>query len=727
MINSGTTSVDRRTVVKGALSSLIIPFSFEFSTRPAMASGGAMVNSYLMISPDPADNGKDIVTVYIGSTEMGQGIMTGMALLVAEELQLDWNQVRVEHGNPAIAGAANPYRNQLFHMQLTGGSTSTMGWYLPVRQAAAEAREKLLSAARAWNGSMTWSLSGNGYLLGDSTTYQMSYFAADAANVVLGSAPTLATTKNFIGKGTFKRVDVLEKTRGSAVFGIDVVVPEMVYASVAHAPAIGGTVDGASVPASYPGALGVYNLGNAVGVIANDSWTAMRLANSVASQVRWIAPASLPLVDSAAVKSAGASLLTSASVTTHEYENVGSSPLTAIGASTYKIDATYNLPFLAHACMEVLNCTVSVPGDGTCEMWVPTQAQDWCLATASAMTGISDLTKIKINTTYLGGGFGRKIEQDYVVQALTMAISYGKPVKLIWSRSQDFRNDKYRPSAAIRVRMGVNSSGPITGMQYRNVSPSINIQRNSTPGNNPEDTGAVAGATSLPYAITNRIVEFVPNPTDIPLGYWRSVGESYNTFAVESAIDELAVAARKDPLAFRKSLLANDSRALGVMSAVETMSSWATKPPSGSARGVAFLKGFGSYVALVVQISGKAPLRVTKAFCAIDCGVAVNPDAIEAQMQGGIAHGISATLWNQMQFVNGVPQVSNFDRYRVTKMADMPAVTVRVISSDANPGGVGEAGVPCVAPAIANAYAKLTGTRVRNLPFYPGSTMGEIG
>ena len=376
--------------------------------------------------------------------------------------------------------------------------------------------------------------------------------------------------------------------------------------------------------------------------------------------------------------------------------------------------------------MEVLNCTASVTST-SCEIWAPTQGQALNIFTASAITGLPP-TAITVHTTFLGGGLGRKFDQDFIGEAVKISKAVGKPVKLTWSRKQDFQNDMYRPCAAIRVQAGLDADKSLSAMLYRNVSPSINIQRNTKPGNNPEDTGAVAGATDMPYAIPNRRIEFVPNPADIPLGYWRSVGESYNTFAVESAMDELALAAGKDPMAWRRSLLAGNSRALGVLDAVDALSGWSVSAaPAGSARGLAFLKGFGSYIALVAQISlSSGKIKVGKMFCAIDCGVAVNPDQIEAQVQGGIVHGLSATLWGQVLFNAGVPNVSNFNNYRVLKLNEMPAVSVAIVPSTEAPGGVGETGVPCVAPAIANAYARLTGQRVRTLPFYPGATMGGL-
>jgi isoquinoline 1-oxidoreductase beta subunit len=479
--------------------------------------------------------------------------------------------------------------------------------------------------------------------------------------------------------------------------------------------------------------VAVYNLGNAVAVVADDTWLAMKLAKVAAANTTWILPENLASRDSAKIMALGQSLAVADPADVRVYETTGTtSPATAIAGSAVKLDATYNLPYLAHACMEVLNCTADVRAD-QCEIWAPTQAQEWCLGTAASVTGLSP-SQITVHTTYLGGGLGRKIEQDFVKQAVTISKLYGAPVKLTWSREQDFKNDLYRPCATIRVQAGASATGSINGLLYRNVSPSINIQRKTAANNNPEDTGAVAGAVGLAYAISNRRIEFVPNPADIPLGYWRSVGESYNTFAVESAIDELALVLKKDPLAYRKSLLAADSRALGVLNEVARISSWSSTTgwsgvtPSGSARGMAFLKGFGSWIALVVEISlsstTPAVIKVNKAFCAIDCGRVINPNSVEAQIQGGIAHGISAALWGQANFIDGVPQFANFNKYRVLRPSEMPAVTVSALTSTAAPGGVGETGVPCVAPAIANAYAKLKNIRIRTLPFQPGGVMG---
>jgi isoquinoline 1-oxidoreductase beta subunit len=723
------TSVDRRAVLAGgAAAALVVPVAMVATKQISSASGstasassgapsGAPLGAYLQI--DTANN----VTVFIGPTEMGQGIMTGLGQLVAEELMLSWSQVGVQHAL-ATGVSPNPFANPLFGAQLTGGSTSMRGWYLPLRTAAAKAREMLFAAADTKTPGGGWRLATGGQVTNGATTYKFSDLVAVAATLTPPTSPALATTKAVIGQ-RMPRTDIPAKVDGSAVFGIDVKVPGMLFASVVHCPTLGGTV--ATMPASARGATALVNLGNAVGVVASDTWTAMNIAQSLSSSIKLALPASTASRDSAQILATAQGLLTSTSVTPHIYETVGGvHPAAAIGQAKTKIDATYQLPYLAHACMEVLNCTAVVTPTA-CEVWAPTQGQALCFPTIQAITGLP-ASAITVHTTFLGGGLGRKIEQDFIGQAVTIAKQVGKPVKLTWSRKQDFQNDKYRPCASIRVQLGADAAGAPTALLYRNVSPSINIQRNTKPGNNPEDTGAVAGAVGLPYAIPNRRIEFVPNPADIPLGYWRSVGESYNTFAVESAMDELAAAVGADPVAFRRSLLGGDARALGVLNAVDTLSGWSTStPPKGSARGLAMLSGFGSYIALVAEIAlnSAKQIQVKKMYCAIDCGVAINPDSIEAQIQGGIAHGLSATLWGQVTFAAGVPNVSNFSNYRVLRRPEMPAVSVAIVPSIASPGGVGETGVPCVAPAVANAYAKLTGTRVRTLPFYPGATMGD--
>ena len=703
--------LSRRQLLSAGAAALVVPFVFTPGLKGAMAAAGSgTIGAYIKI------DASNIVTVVLGSSEMGQGILTGLAQLVAEEMNLNWPQVRAEHA-PASTQWPNPYGNPLFGAQLTGGSTSTRGWYGPLRLAAAIARDTLLAAAVKQYGG-TWTLGQGGTLRKGSTQVKFADVVATASTLTPPTTAALRTTTRFIGQ-TMPRLDIPAKTDGSAVFGMDVKVPGMKFASTIHSPVQGGTVK--TMPATSGGTK-LYNLGTAVGVIANDTWSAIRAARGAAAAVTWNLPANPDAADSAALAAAALVLVNSTTATAFVAEAVGSP---SIGAGAKAIDATYSLPFMAHATMEVMCCTASVTPT-SCEIWVPTQGQQFIPGLAAAITGLP-ATSVTVHTTLMGGGLGRKFETDYVAESIKLSKAAGVPIKLIGSREEDFKNDYYRPSALIRVRAAVDTSGQITDLIYRNVSPSINIQRGTLQGSNPEDTGAVAGAVGIPYRIGARKIEFVPLlPCDVRLGYWRSVGESYNTFAVESAVDELAVLAGKDPMAFRKDLLSGDARSLGVVTALETLCNWGAGPGAGLARGMAFLSGFGSYIAMaadVANVGGKAVVK--KFYAAIDCGIDINPGSIEAQMQGCVAHGISATMWGQQTFVKGKPQTANFNRFKMVRMPEMPTVAVQIVDSTAAPGGVGETGVPCVAPAIANAWAKLTGSRIRTLPFYPGMGMGD--
>lgn len=709
-----TCDLSRRGFLTLTGAGLVLPMGFALTSRAAEAAGSApvMLGAYLRLAPDTT------VTVVLGSTEMGQGILTGLAQIVASELDLKWSQVRAEHA-PASMLWPNPYGNPIFGAQLTGGSTSMMGWYQPLRQASALVREVLLAAAAAKFGG-SWSLGGQGTVTDGTLSHPFADLLDVASTIPVPASATPSGSMKYVGK-TMPRLDIPAKVDGSATFGMDVRVPGMMFATVIHPKVLGSRVK--TLPAK-PANATLVDLGDAVGVVSTDTWTAMQAARAVAGRVTWTLPANTDSRDSAKLDALGRSLLTSTSVTPFVAESAGT-PDPSTGAA--RIDATYSLPFLAHAAMEVMGCTASVTAS-SCEIWAPTQGQQFALPTAAALTGLAP-SAITIHTTYLGGGFGRKIETDFIAHAVLCSKAMGKPVKVTWTRESDFSADMYRPKALIRVQASTTAGGKMGALVYRNVSASINLQRGYTDASNPEDTGALAGAVGLPYVIPGRRIEFVAlAPCDIPLGYWRSVGEGYNTFAVESAMDELALAAGQDPLAFRKAALAGgDARALGVLQAVESLSNWATAPARGRARGVALLKGFGSYVAVVAEVgkSTSGEIRPLQFHAAIDCGVVVNPGQVEFQMQGGILHGLSAALWHEQSFVAGVPQVRNFNRYPVIRMGQVPAISVQVLASTAAPGGVGETGVPCVAPALANAWARLTGTRLRTLPFYPGRAMGE--
>jgi isoquinoline 1-oxidoreductase beta subunit len=668
------------------------------------------------------------VTLQIPATEMGQGIMTGLAQVMADELRVAWSQVKVVH---APVDAAHGGVNAGPYGRFTGGSLSTRLFAPGIQQAAANAREMLVSAARSMG--LTGSLSAsNGAITNGTSSLTYGALATAAAKVVLpGNVALNQYPRSFVGTSA-ARLDIPAKITGAAQFGIDVFLPGMVFAAVRHAPAIGGTVG--NVGSKPAGALAVVPVStrpgqaaNGVAVVAASTWDAMRAAKSLA--VNWIAPVDAASNDSTAIAARAAWLMTNATpIVAAQSPNVAYMA-TGLAAPNAAIQSTYSLPFLAHAAMEPLNCTVRyTPGaPATCEIWAPTQAPDLVSVTAQGLCPAG--TVVKVTNTLAGGGFGRKFEQDFIREAVQVGLACpGKPVKLTWPREQDFSYDQFRPMALSRVQAAASpATGKITAWSHRIVTPSIAVQR----GGNPAalDTSAVDGAVDLAYALDPCLVEYIRHDTSLPVGYWRSVGMSLNTFAVESAIDELAAAIGVDPLQFRLNNL-NDPRMINVLVALKGLSNWATAPAAGRARGVAIARGFGSWIGQVAEIAVNATtgaVTVYRVSTVIDVGTAVNPDAIKGQVEGAVAQAMAATLWVQQTFVNGVPQNTNYNKYRPVKLKDMPQVDVQILQGG-GVGGVGEPGVPCVAPAIANAYARLKGeaARKRSLPFFPGTTMGGL-
>jgi isoquinoline 1-oxidoreductase beta subunit len=701
------TNVNRRDILKGG-AGLIVCLACSVSPREAAAASSTELGAYIQISST------NRVTVVVGSTEMGQGIMTGLAQLVADELMVDWSRVSAIHAPPGAA-----YANPLFHFQLTAGSSSMRAWYNPLRVAAAAAREMLIVAgAAALEAAPSACSARRGAVWVTGTTKRVPYgrIVAAAAQLTPPSNPPLVSNLRFIGK-SMPRLDLPGKVNGSALFGIDVRLPGMLFAVVKHSPKLGGSVSG--MPAKPAGATAVVNLGNAVAVVAKNTGVAMELAKELS--VRWSTPASSAQLDSTSIRTAAQQLLDSG---VPKIAESSGDPDAGLAGAVTRIESVYELPYLAHACLEPLNCTAVVTST-SCEVWAPTQSPALVAFTAQSLTGLP-ADKIRVNTMFMGGGLGRKFEQDYIAQAIKVAMAVNAPVKLTWTREEDFGNDQYRPMALVKVQAGLDRNGRVKGWIYRNVSPSITAQRN--PGFAGIDGQATEGSIELDYAFAAQRVEYCPHPAAVPVGYWRSVGHSINCFAVESAIDELAAAAGIDPLIFRRRLLANNPRSLAVLNAAADLGNWSTRPAAGHEYGIAFSEAFGSLVAQVVEISAPTAtsIRVHKVACAVDCGFAVNPGAVEAQIQGGIVHGLSAAMWGRMIFTKGSASPRNFNRSRVTRMREMPKVTVRIINSGEALGGIGEPGVPPIAPAIANAYARLTGTRLRTLPFFPDqSFMGD--
>jgi isoquinoline 1-oxidoreductase beta subunit len=716
-------------------------------TRPAAAAVTTTpVNSWLRIGSD------DSITLTIGSTDMGQGSFQTLGQILCEDLMVDPSRVALVQGAPTVATPA-PIGTAI----VTGGSSIVRNNFWKLRDAGAIAREMLVSAAMARQGDAArgnYSVS-NGVITHTPSGTTLSYGAV-AADAALLTPPTSAplvpdSQLKFIGK-TFPRADIPAKVDGSAIYGLDVRVPNMVYAVIKHAPTVGSTL--AATPAKPSGMLAVVpvkvwtGLGrgaeaagntNAVAVVATNTWDAWQGARRLSP--RWTVPANAANWNSAKFFADAQTAMTQARPYTapdqsplgslYTVERSTGDAVDLLGRSAIKLDVTYSLPYVAHAMFEVVNCTVDYVAGVKCEVWAPTQVAKTALTTVMAITGMT-ADQVTIHTTLLGGGLGRKLEVDFISQAVQVGMAVGRPVKLMWPREEDFAHDQYRPMALMRVQAGMLANGTVNAWVYRSVSQSIGAQRGATlPATG--DGQASEGANALPYNFGARLVEWVKfNASPVPVGYWRSVGASLNTFVVESVIDELAAAFKQDPYQFRRTRLTNP-RWLALLDRVATESGWNNALPAGSARGIAIGTAFNTIVAQVVEISGvtSSSIRISKVTVAVDCAVPVSPGGIENQITGGVVHAINATLYGRQTFTNGAADIKNFNRSRMIRLQEMPAVKVvimpppAVLDRSVPIGGVGELGVPTFAPALANAYFKLTRTRQRSLPFFPNATMSD--
>jgi len=740
--------MSRRGFLVSAAGGLSLAFALpevsKIAELQASTAVPGVVNTWLKIGTDES------VTLTVGASEMGQGSLSALAQILAEELMVDYAKVLTVQAHPSLASPA-PVGVSIN----TVGSSVTRTNFWKMRDAGAAAREMLVSAAMNANGDTTranYTVSKGvvRHSSGTSWTYGSLADAASALPVPAGAPLVPDAQFQIIGK-TQTRFDIPSKTDGSAVYGMDIRLPGMVYAIIKHGPTFGSTV--ATLPAAPSGmqvvptrvvagvgrGTEVTGAINAVAVVGSNTWDTWQAAKSL--RVSWNTPASAANLNDAQFLADGKALLTGGTPfaagaangpgTVFTVEGSASAAATAMGASAKTIDAEYFLPYVAHATMEVLNCTVSYVPGVSCTIWAPTQSGKGVLSLAMQITGMAE-SQITVHTTYLGGGLGRKAEQDFVSQAIQVAMAVGKPVKLMWPRDEDFTRDQYRPLAVVHAKAGIDSSGNITGWTYRNVSPSILGQRGlSLPATG--DSQGSEGSQNLPYNIGARLTEWVWHPSQIPVGFWRSVGASINTFCVENLIDELAAAANQDPYQFRRAKL-TDPRWIAVLDAAANLGGWSTPPSAGRFRGIAIGTAFNSIVAQVVEISNvtSTGLRVNKVSLAIDCYLPVNPGQIEAQMQGGIVHGLNAALYGQQTFSGGTAKARNFNQSRMIRPNEMPQISVSIIpgpasaSRTANLGGAGELGVPTFAPALANAFFKATGKRQRSLPFFPGSTMGGL-
>ena len=707
---------DRREFLKAAAlttAGLVVAFYVPAGRRfahaaenPASAPPLPQANAFLRIAPD------DTVTVLLAHSEMGQGIWTSLPMLIAEELDADWNRFRVEH-----APTAPVYANPVFGMQGTGGSTSILSEFDRYRQVGAVARVLLVQAAAQRLGvSPSACRTENGVVVAGDRRLRYGELALDAASLPMPETVALKEPKDWklIGRPT-RRLDTPEKINGQAVFGMDVRFDGLLTAVVARCPTFGGKVKSFddSAARAVPGVRKIVQVPSGVAVVADHFWAARQ--GREALKIEWdLGPGAA--LDTGAMLAEFRRLAGSAGKVA---AGAGDAPA-VLGATQKTIDAEYVLPYLAHATMEPLNCAVRI-GDGLCEIWTGTQFQTIDQMAAAGITGLKP-EQVKIHTTFLGGGFGRRATptSDWVREAVHVAKAAGAPVKTVWTREDDMQGGYYRPMVLHRVRTAVGSDGLPAAWDHTIVSQSVMA---GTPFEseikNGIDPASVEGAADSPYlkAIANHRVQLHDYPAPIPVLWWRSVGHSHTAFVMESMVDELARAAGADPVDYRRRLLAKQPRLVGVLDLAAAKAGWGSPLPAGRARGIAVHQSFGSHVAQVAEVSVEGGrIRVHRVVCAIDCGIAVNPATIEAQIESGIAFGLGATLASAITFKDGRVQQSNFDDYKVLRLPDMPKVEVHIVPSRERPGGVGEPGTPPIAPAVANAVAALTGQRLRELP-----------
>jgi isoquinoline 1-oxidoreductase subunit beta len=718
---SPMTQPTRREFLKtGALvtGGLVIVFAVPGARRFAWAQPDASrapfaPNAFLRVGTD------DTVTVLLAHSEMGQGIWTALPMLIAEELDADWSRIRVEH-----APAAPVYAHTVMGIQMTGGSTSTWSEFERYRQAGALARALLVqAAAQRFGVTPADCRTENGVVIAGNRRARYGELADAAAGLTAPKTVPLKDPKDWkiIGKRT-RRLDTPEKTTGRATFGMDVKFDGLLTAVVARWPVFGAKVKSfdATRAKAVPGVRDVVQVPTGVAVLADHFWAA-KLGRD-ALKVDWdLGPGAS--LDSTELRERFRKLAGTRGLSAARAGEVGG----ALAKAAKTVEAEYFVPYLAHAMMEPPNCTVRI-GPDKCEIWTGTQFQTLDQQLAAKITGLEP-EQVEIHTTFLGGGFGRRANptSDFVTEAVHVAKASGKPVKVVWTREDDIHGGYYRPAYVHRARIGLGRDGLPVAWEHVMVGQSILAGTPFEPMlvKNGIDATSVEGVADSPYLkeIPHHRVGLHSPKTPITVLWWRSVGHSHNAFVMESLIDELAHAAGKDPVEYRRRLLQKHPRHLGVLELAAEKAGWGGALASGHARGVAVHESFGSFISQVAEVSVQSGrIRVHRVTCAIDCGIAVNPETITAQMESGIAFGLGAVLHSALHLEKGRARESNFHDYRVLRLNEMPVVEVHIVPSTEKPGGVGEPGVPPIAPAVANAVFALTGQRLRELPLRPATT-----
>ena len=708
----GATATATATLTTTAVFQLGWTASGAWAVTDGVASGRGLtgstfakkVNPFIKISTD------NRVTLVVGQAEMGQGISTGLAMVLADELGADWSNVAWEQAPNDLAFALPG------GFQSTGGSGSQRRLMPLYRRGAASAREMLIAAAaQKWNVDEkscrvenSFVLHGNGEKL---SKLSFGALAEAAARQAVPAEPPLKDRSAFTIIGTSpKRFDVPAKTNGSAQYGIDVKLPGMKYAVVARSPIFGAQVASFDAVAArkVKGVSHVVEIASGVAVVADNTWAAMKGRELL--NMKWKESGN-DKVSTVSIREQFIDAAKGAATKAREVGNVAE----AFAKAGDIIEAVYETPYLAHATMEPMNCTAWVQAN-QCDVWAGVQAPTLAENAAVATTGLSK-DKIHIHTKFLGGGFGRRSESDFVIEAVELSKQLRLPVQVLWTREDDMRHDFYRPMTYNVFRAALDDKGMPLAWQHRIVGSSILARRAPQNLRGGLDGTSTEGAATLPYNMPNFLCESVTVNTHVPVGFWRSVGSSQNAFITESFIDELAHKAGRDPFDYRRALMANNPRQRRVLELAAAQAEWSKPAPVGRFRGIAFAECFGGMVAQVVEVSvNNGTLKVHRVVCAVDVGLAVHPEIVKAQMQSAIVTGLDAARYGRITIENGAVVQGNFHDYPVTRINDMPLIEVYLTVNDQPPGGVGEPGTPPLAPALCNAIFAATGKRVRSLP-----------
>jgi len=701
-------SASRRAFLKAGAAAggaILLGFRIPFATSATeQATGVFAPNAFIRI------DARGAITLLMPQAEMGQGIYTAIAMILAEELDAKWEQVSVEASPPSD----KLYGNPIFQIQVTGNSNSVRAFWTPLRKAGAGGRAMLIeAAARRWKVEPSSCSAADGEVLHAASGRKLAYAAlvGEASALTAPADPPLKSPADFktIGKPV-KRLDTPDKVNGKALYGIDAMPPGVKFATSAACPVFGGKVGHVddSKAKQVPGVRQVLVFDNFVAVVGDHMWAAKR--GLAALDITWDEGEHAKLSSEDIWKQ-----LRAASEKDGVVAKTAGDAAKTLAAGT-RIDAAYEVPFLAHATMEPMNCTVHVRPD-SCEVWVGTQVQTRVQAVAAKVTGLPP-EKVTVHFHVLGGGFGRRLEVDYVEQAVKIAQKVDAPVKLVWTREEDIQHDVYRPVYR-DVLSATLENGRISGWKYR-ITGSAVIARWLPPAfQKGIDIDAIDSAADIPYDIPNLLVEYQRDePPGVPTGFWRGVGPNNNVFAVESFIDELAKKAGKDPVEFRRGMLGKEPRLLTAMELAASKAGWGSALPERHGRGIGVQVAFGSYIATVaeVEVGKNGDVRVHRLVCAVDTGIVVNPDTVIAQLQGGLIFGLTAALYGEITIDKGRVQQSNFHDYRVLRIDEVPKIEVHLVQSGEAPGGIGETGTTAAPPALGNAIFAATGIRLRRLP-----------